>query len=62
MGTDNKIVRKIDDILTYLEREKTVGDSVKLTVLRDDNIQEINIRLGERPNSQQSPWCSIKSA
>ena len=52
---DNKIVRKIDDILTYLEREKTVGDSVKLTVLRDGNIQEINVRLGERPNSQQSP-------
>jgi S1-C subfamily serine protease len=42
---DNKTVRKIDDILTYLEREKQVGDTVQLTVLRDGQLQEIPVTL-----------------
>ena len=42
---DNKTVRKIDDILTYLEREKQVGDIVQLTVLRDGQLQEIPVTL-----------------
>ena len=33
IGIDNKTVSKIDDILTSLEREKQVGDTVELTVL-----------------------------
>jgi S1-C subfamily serine protease len=51
---DNKTVSKIDDILTHLEREKQPGDSVKLTVLRDGQLQEMNAIVGSRP-SQLSP-------
>jgi serine protease Do len=34
---DNNAVRKVNDILSYLENYKKVGDNVSLTVLRDDN-------------------------
>jgi S1-C subfamily serine protease len=40
VGIDNNTVRKIDDILSYLEREKKVGDEVQLSVLRDGKILE----------------------
>jgi hypothetical protein len=51
LGIDdnNKTVNKIDDILTYLERERQVGDNVKLTVLRDGQLQEVNVIVGSRP-------------
>jgi serine protease Do len=46
---DNQTVRKLDDILTYLEREKKVSDSVRLTVLRDGKLQEFDVTLAPRP-------------
>ena len=46
---DNQTVRKLDDILTYLEREKRVNDSVRLTVLRDGKLQPIDVTLAARP-------------
>ena len=50
---DNQTVRKIDDILTYLEREKQVGDIVQLTVLRDGQLQETPVTLAARPTPSQ---------
>jgi serine protease Do len=50
---DNKTVRKIDDLLTYLEREKQVGDTVQVTVLRDGQPQQIPLTLAARPASPQ---------
>jgi serine protease Do len=50
---DNQSVRKIDDVLTYLERETRIGDTVQLTVLRDGNLQTIDVTLAARPGSQQ---------
>jgi S1-C subfamily serine protease len=51
---DDKTVRKIDDILTYLEREKKVGDTVQFTVLRNGvGTENIKLTLGPRPSSQQ---------
>jgi serine protease Do len=47
---DNQTVRKLDDILTYLEREKKVNDSVRLTVLRDGKLQPIDVTLAARPS------------
>jgi len=52
---DGKVVRKIDDILVYLQREKSVGDNLQLTVLRSGQEQEINVVLGARPNSLETP-------
>lgn len=55
VGVDNKTVRKIDDILVYLQREKSVGDSLQLTILRDGKETQITAVLGARPNQQESP-------
>ena len=58
---DNKTVRKIDDILTYLEREKQVGDTVQLTVLRDGQLQQIPVTLAARPTPSQQPQLLAQS-
>jgi serine protease Do len=50
LNIDNQTVRKLDDILTYLEREKKVNDSVRLTVLRDGKLQPIDVTLAARPD------------
>lgn len=44
-------VRKIDDVLTYLERYKMVGESAKLTVLRGGQERNLIVKLTARPNS-----------
>jgi serine protease Do len=52
VAIDNNTVRKIDDILSYLEREKTVGDQVQLAVLRNGNIEQtLPTILAARPGS-----------
>jgi serine protease Do len=50
---DNQDVRKIEDILTYLERSKHVGDTVQLMILRDGKPQTVNITLTARPENTQ---------
>jgi S1-C subfamily serine protease len=55
IGVDNKTVRKIDDILVYLQREKAVGDELQLTILRDGQELQITAVLGARPSQQESP-------
>ena len=49
LGVDSKTVRKIDDILIHLQREKRVGDEMILQILRDGKISDIVITLHERP-------------
>lgn len=49
---DDKVVRKIDDILAYIESMKSVGENVSLTVLRDGKIQKLNLSLAPRPGFQ----------
>jgi serine protease Do len=53
-GIDDKVVRKIDDILLYLQKYKAVNDTVRLTVFRDKLSRQINITLEAVPNSQES--------
>jgi S1-C subfamily serine protease len=55
VGVDNKTVRKIDDILVYLQREKAVGDELQLTILRDGQEMQVTAVLGARPSQQESP-------
>jgi S1-C subfamily serine protease len=55
VGVDNQTVRKIDDILVYLQREKTVGDEIQLTILRDGQEMMVTATLGARPNQQETP-------
>lgn len=49
LAVDSKTVRKIDDILIHLQREKTVGDQMILQILRDGKVSDVIITLNERP-------------
>jgi len=50
ISVDGIDVRKIDDILVHLQREKAVGDEMILEVLRDGRTTNVTIVLQERPN------------
>ena len=50
---DKTKVRKIDDIITYIESMKSVGDSVSLYVFRGGHNQRVNLTLAERPSFQE---------
>ena len=50
---DNQDVRKIEDLLTHLERHTQVGDTVQLTIIRDAKPQTVNITLTARPDNNQ---------
>ena len=54
VAIDDKEVRKIDDILTYLEREKQVGDTVTLKILRNNQIENVEIVLAPRVSEEES--------
>jgi S1-C subfamily serine protease len=47
---DNQDVKKIDDVLSYLEKQTSVGDTVHLTINRNGAIQEADIVLDARPS------------
>ena len=49
IGIDGNEVRKIDDIITYLQREKNVGDEIILSIIRDGKNMDIIVKLEERP-------------
>jgi S1-C subfamily serine protease len=49
MNVDDQKVNKTDDLLSYIETNKQVGDTVTMTILRDDNLIEIDLVLGSRP-------------
>ena len=46
---DGKTVRKISDILVHLQREKSVGDEMIITVLRTGVTFDLTMILEERP-------------
>ena len=48
---DGNVVRKIADILVHLQMDKIVGDEMVLTILRDGEIMNKTIFLGERPSN-----------
>ncbi|CAN5714405.1 hypothetical protein BH23THE1_BH23THE1_21640 [soil metagenome] len=51
IGIDDNPIRKIDDLLSYLSREKKVGDNVTLSIIRNGQVQEIGLTLAARPGS-----------
>ena len=48
---DDVVVRKISDILIHLQREKSIGDEMIMTVNRDGTMIEAVLVLGERPQN-----------
>ena len=53
IGIDNKQVRKLEDILNYLQEEKSAGDKITLKILRDGRTTNFDLILEERPNQTQ---------
>ena len=53
LSVDHKDVRKIDDILIHLQREKKVGDTINLEILREGRVTNFELVLEERPNNNQ---------
>ncbi len=49
LSIDDKDVRKIEDILIHLQREKNVGDEIDLGILRDGQPMNITLKLEQRP-------------
>jgi S1-C subfamily serine protease len=55
LAINNQTIRKIDDVLSYLEQNTVVGQTVRLTVWRDGQIIGLDATLTARPNLQPSP-------
>ena len=55
LAVDGLDVRKIDDILVHLQREKSVGDSISLRILRDGTERLVTLTLDERPGIGSPP-------
>lgn len=49
ISIDRKDVRKVDDILVHLQREKNVGDMINLEVIRDGSTKNLSVLLEQRP-------------
>ncbi len=49
VGVDNVTVRKLIDVLVYIERNKSPGDTVTLRIIREGVAREVAVTLEERP-------------
>ena len=49
LSVDNVEIFGIGDLLSYLELNKTPGDEIALTVLREGTQTKVELELGERP-------------
>lgn len=48
---DGRPVTKVEDIITHLDAQKAPGDTVALTILRGGQQQQLQVTLGEFPES-----------
>ncbi len=51
IGIDDKPIRKIDDLLSYLDKEKKVGENVTLSIVRNGQVEKTDLTLAARPTS-----------
>ncbi len=49
VGIDAVTVRKLSDVLMYIEREKNPGDTVTLKIIREGELLNVDVTLGVRP-------------
>jgi S1-C subfamily serine protease len=52
IAVDDKPVKNFQEFTVYLENQTVVGDTVKVTVLRDGNEMSFQVTLEERPASE----------
>jgi S1-C subfamily serine protease len=50
---DGKPINQIDDILNYLQDQKSVGDKITLEIIRDGKTKDVTLTLQERPSQIQ---------
>ena len=55
-AVDRHPVRQIDDIINYIESQKSVGDNIKLTVNRNGQIIDLTATLQARPQTTSSSF------
>src|ERR687886_1636700 len=55
---DGHPVRQIDDIINYIELQKSVGDNIKLTVNRNGQIMDLTATLQARPQTNPASSSS----
>jgi len=46
---DGQPLKTFDDMLVYLSLQTSPGQTVRLTILRDGQYQEVSLQLGTRP-------------
>src|SRR5205814_10513063 len=46
---DGQQVKRPEELLVYLETKKSVGDTVNLAIIRDNQNLQVPVQLGERP-------------
>ena len=53
-AVDGHPTKQIDDIINYIDTQKNVGDTIKLTIDRDGKIMDLTATLQARPSSSQN--------
>lgn len=53
-AVDGHPTKQIDDIINYIDTQKNVGDTIKLTINRDGKIMDLTATLQARPSSSQN--------
>jgi len=55
VAIDREPVNDFDDLVTYLARSMSVGDTVTLTVLREGEKEAVRVTLAGRPEQEEQP-------
>ncbi len=55
VAIDNEPVHEFDDLVTYLARSTSVGDTVTLAVLREGEKEAVRVSLAGRPKQEERP-------
>lgn len=45
---DDRTIRNLDDLLLHVEEKKKVGDTLQLTILRNGQIERVDVVIGQR--------------
>src|SRR2546427_1158388 len=53
IAVDGNSVEKIEDILNYLQDQRSIGDTITLKIIRDGKTMDVNLILQERTNRAQ---------
>ena len=51
IGVDNVPVKKLEDLLNYLQDNKSAGDKMIIKIVRNDKTMDVTLLLQERPSS-----------